>query len=47
MPEVFRLAEAVTVLRDGRYYGTRPTRELTSAELVQIGTMGRLNAPAP
>jgi ABC-type sugar transport system ATPase subunit len=36
MPEVFRLADAVTVLRDGRHVGTRPTRELTSAELVQM-----------
>ena len=36
MPEVFRLADAVTVLRDGRHVGTRPTRELTSAALVQM-----------
>ena len=36
MPEVFRLADAVTVLRDGGYVGTRSTRELTSAELVQM-----------
>jgi ABC-type sugar transport system ATPase subunit len=36
MPEVFRLADAVTVLRDGRYVGTRSTPELTSAELVQM-----------
>jgi ABC-type sugar transport system ATPase subunit len=36
MPEVFRLADAVTVLRDGRYVGTRPTAELAPAELVRM-----------
>lgn len=36
MPEVFRLADTVTVLRDGRYVGTRPTQGLSSAELVRM-----------
>jgi ABC-type sugar transport system ATPase subunit len=36
MPEVFRLADAVTVLRDGRSVGTRPTAELAPVELVRM-----------
>ncbi|HEV2129970.1 MAG TPA: sugar ABC transporter ATP-binding protein, partial [Longimicrobiaceae bacterium] len=36
MPEIFRLCDAVTVLRDGRHVATRPITELTEAELVQM-----------
>ena len=36
MPEVFRLCDAVTVLRDGRNVGTRPSRELSETDLVQM-----------
>jgi ABC-type sugar transport system ATPase subunit len=36
MPEVFRLCDAVTVLRDGRHVATRPSSELSEAELVQM-----------
>ncbi|HET7462526.1 MAG TPA: sugar ABC transporter ATP-binding protein [Longimicrobium sp.] len=36
MPEIFRLCDAVSVLRDGRHVGTRPIDGLTEAELVQM-----------
>ena len=36
MPEVFRLCDAVTVLRDGRHVGTRPSGELSETDLVQM-----------
>jgi len=36
MPEVFRLCDTVTVLRDGRHVETRPTTQLSEAELVQM-----------
>ena len=36
MPEIFQLCDAVSVLRDGRHVGTRPTTGLTEAELVQL-----------
>jgi len=36
MPEIFRLCDAVSVLRDGRHVGTRPTAGLTEGELVQM-----------
>ncbi len=36
MPEVFHLCDAVSVLRDGRHVGTRPTAGLTEHELVQM-----------
>ncbi len=35
MPEVFRLCDTVTVLRDGRHVSTAPTASLTEAELVR------------
>jgi len=34
MPELFRLCDAVTVLRDGRHVATRPLADVTEAELV-------------
>jgi len=36
MPEIFRLCDTVTVLRDGRHVATRPTRELTEPDIVQM-----------
>ncbi|HEU5220143.1 MAG TPA: sugar ABC transporter ATP-binding protein, partial [Gemmatimonadales bacterium] len=36
MPEVFRLCDAVSVLRDGRHVATRSTAGLTQDELVQL-----------
>jgi ABC-type sugar transport system ATPase subunit len=49
MPEIFRLCDAVSVLRDGRHVATRPTRDLTEAELVRL-MIGRPQAeylPSP
>jgi len=36
MPEIFRLCDAVTVLRDGRHVATRPTASLAESDLVQM-----------
>ena len=36
MPEIFRLCDAVSVLRDGRHVDTRPASGLTEAELVRL-----------
>lgn len=36
MEEIFRLADAVTVLRDGRHVVTRPTASLDEAALIQL-----------
>ena len=36
MPEIFRLCDAVTVLRDGRHVATQPAQTLTEAALVQL-----------
>jgi ABC-type sugar transport system ATPase subunit len=36
MPEIFRLCDAVSVLRDGRHVATRPIEGLTEAELVRL-----------
>ena len=36
MPEIFRLCDAVSVLRDGRHVGTRPLEGLTEGELVRM-----------
>src|SRR5437879_6365730 len=35
MSEIFRLCDAITVLRDGRHVATRPAAELNEAELVR------------
>ena len=34
MPEIFRLCDTISVLRDGRHVATRPVGELSEAELV-------------
>jgi len=36
MPEIFRLCDTLSVLRDGRHVATRPVAELTEGELVQL-----------
>lgn len=36
MPEIFRLCDTVSVLRDGRHVATRPAAGLTETELVQL-----------
>jgi len=36
MPEVFRLCDTVTVLRDGRHVATAPSASLTEAELIRL-----------
>ena len=36
MPEIFRLCDAVSVLRDGRHVGTRPIEGLSEGELVRM-----------
>ena len=36
MPEIFRLCDTVTVLRDGRHVATRPTASLAESDLVQM-----------
>jgi len=36
MPEVFRLCDAVTVLRDGKHVDTRPTADVTEADIVRM-----------
>jgi ribose transport system ATP-binding protein len=36
MPEIFRLCDAVTVLRDGRHVATTPTASLAESDLVQM-----------
>ncbi|MDB4917429.1 MAG: transporter related protein [Gemmatimonadetes bacterium] len=36
MPEIFALCDTVSVLRDGGHVATRPTSELTEAQLVEL-----------
>src|SRR5215212_980182 len=36
MEEIFRLADRVTVMRDGQYIATKPTRELTRESLIEM-----------
>jgi len=36
MPEIFRLCDTLSVLRDGAHVATRPTASLTPADLVQL-----------
>jgi rhamnose transport system ATP-binding protein len=35
LPEVFRLCDSITVMRDGTYVGTYPAREVTPPEIVR------------
>jgi ABC-type sugar transport system ATPase subunit len=36
MKEIFTISDTVTVLRDGKYIGTRPTTEITRSEVVNM-----------
>ncbi len=42
LDEVFKIADRVTVLRDGQYVGTHPVRELTMDELIRLMVGRRL-----
>ena len=43
MPEIFRLCDTVTVLRDGRHVATRPLAEVDESALVQLMIGRRLD----
>lgn len=45
--EVMAISDRVTVLRNGRVVGTRPTREVTRAELVRMMVGQELAEPTP
>jgi ABC-type sugar transport system ATPase subunit len=47
MPEIFRLADHLTVLRDGEHVATRATAELNETELVQLMIGRRLEQYFP
>ncbi|MBW3629438.1 MAG: sugar ABC transporter ATP-binding protein [Gemmatimonadetes bacterium] len=47
MPEIFRLCDAVTVLRDGRHVATRPIDSLDEATLVELMIGRRLDEYFP
>jgi ABC-type sugar transport system ATPase subunit len=47
MPEIFRLCDTITVLRDGAHVVTRPAASLNEAELVQLMIGRRLDEYLP
>jgi ABC-type sugar transport system ATPase subunit len=47
MPEIYRLCDTVTVLRDGEHVATRPLADLSEAELVQMMIGRRLEEYFP
>jgi ABC-type sugar transport system ATPase subunit len=47
MPEIFRLCDTITVLRDGRHVATQPTRALDEAALVEMMIGRRLDQYLP
>jgi ABC-type sugar transport system ATPase subunit len=47
MPEIYRLCDTITVLRDGRHVGTHPTSELDESSLVQLMIGRRLEQYYP
>ena len=47
MPEIFRLCDTITVLRDGRHVTTQPTRALDEAALVELMIGRRLDQYLP
>jgi ABC-type sugar transport system ATPase subunit len=47
MPEIFRLCDAVTVLRDGRHVATQPVESLDEAALVELMIGRRLGEYFP
>jgi len=46
MPEIFRLADTITVMRDGRHVATRPAREIDEKELIALMVGRELSATA-
>ncbi len=46
MDEIFRIADTITVLRDGRHIATRPASELNEPQLISL-MVGRDLAPTP
>jgi ABC-type sugar transport system ATPase subunit len=47
MPEIFRLCDTITVLRDGRHVATKPIGEIDEAQLVQLMIGRRLEEYLP
>jgi ribose transport system ATP-binding protein len=47
MPEIYRLCDTITVLRDGRHVGTHPARDLDESALVQLMIGRRLEQYFP
>jgi ABC-type sugar transport system ATPase subunit len=47
MPEIFRLCDTITVLRDGRHVSTQPARALDEAALVELMIGRRLDLYLP
>src|SRR5262245_47431612 len=47
MPEIFRLCDTITVLRDGRHVATKPASAIDEAELVQLMIGRRLEEYLP
>jgi ABC-type sugar transport system ATPase subunit len=47
MPEIFRLCDTITVLRDGRHVTTQPTAQLDEAALVELMIGRRLDQYMP
>jgi len=47
MPEIFRLCDTITVLRDGRHVTTQPTAQLDEAALVELMIGRRLDQYLP
>jgi len=47
MPEIFRLCDTVTVLRDGRHVATQPARDLDEAAIVELMIGRRLDQYLP
>ena len=47
MEEIFRLADRVTIMRDGRYVGTRPIAKVTRGELIEMMVGRTLDSEFP
>jgi ABC-type sugar transport system ATPase subunit len=47
MEEIFRLADRVTVMRDGQYIATKPTSELTREKLIEMMVGRKLETEFP
>ncbi len=47
MDEIFRLADRITVMRDGKYIDTRPTAQLTRGKLIEMMVGRKLESEFP